>query len=82
MTKVSQFYKDLSRKNAFLRGWSWFKFNNLGLALGTNLKFTTSVVKGLKLKVGKFWGLNPKFVEVTGEKLVGEGGLFAPSPQS
>ena len=28
--------------------------------------------KGLKLKVRKFRGLNPKFVEVTGKKLVRE----------
>ena len=35
----------------------------------------TSVEKGLKLKVRKFWGLIPTFVEVTGEKLVGE--IFA-----
>ena len=54
---------------AFFEGWSWFKYNNLGLALGTNLKFCSSVAKGL----------NPTFVEVTGEKLVG-GGLFAPLP--
>ena len=26
----------------------------------------------IKLKVRKFWGLNPTFVEVTGEKLIGE----------
>ena len=64
-------YKDLTRKTAFFEGWSWFKFNNLGLALGMALKFYTSVTKGLKLKVRKFWGLVPKFVEVTGEKLVG-----------
>ena len=38
-----QFYKDLTRKAAFFEEWSWFKFNNLGLALGTNLKFYTSV---------------------------------------
>ena len=31
----------------------------------------SSVVKGLKLKVRKFWGLVPTFVEVTGEKLEG-----------
>ena len=54
------------------------KFNNLGLALGTNFKFYTSVGKGLKLKVRKFWRLIPTVVEVTGEKLVG--GLFAPLP--
>ena len=47
------------------------KFNDLGLALGTNLKFCTSVAKGLKLKAKMFWGPNPTFVEVAGEKLVG-----------
>ena len=34
------------------------------------LKFYTSVAKGLKLIVKKFWELIPTFVEVTGEKLV------------
>ena len=48
--------------------------NNLGLVLGTNVKFYISVAKGLKLKVKKFLGLILTFVEVTGEKLVG--GLF------
>ena len=71
--KFSQihFYKDLTRKTAFFKGWFWFKFNNLGLALGTDLKFYKSLAKGLKLKFRKFWGLIPTFVEVTGEKLVG-----------
>ena len=55
------------QKNRFFEGWSWFKFNNLGLALGTNLKFYTSVTKGLKLKVRKFWGLIPTFVQVKDE---------------
>ena len=53
---------------------SWFKFNNSGLALGTNLKFYTSVAKGLELKVTKFCGLISTFVGVTVETLVG--GLF------
>ena len=74
-----QFYKDLTRKTAFFEGWSWFRFNNLGQALGTNLKFYTSVAKGSELKVRKLWGLTPLFVEVTGEKLVGGGEPFAPS---
>ena len=70
----------LTSKTAFFEGWSWFKFNNMGLALGTNLKFYTNVAKGLKLKVRKFWGLIPTFEEVTGEKL--EGGTFlAPHPE-
>ena len=66
-----QFYKDSTRKTTFFEGWSWLKFNNLGLALGTKSKFYTSVAKGLKLKVRMFLGLIPRFVEVTREKLVG-----------
>ena len=46
----TQFYKDLSKKDAFFEGWSWFKLNNYGLALGMDLKFYTSLAKGLKLK--------------------------------
>ena len=74
-----QFYKDLTKKTAFFQRWSCFKFNNLGLALGTNLKFYTSVAKGLKPKVRKFWGINSTSAEVTGEKLVG--GAFFPAPR-
>ena len=48
----------MTRKTAFFEGWSWFKFNNLGVALGTNLKFYTSLSKGSKLKVRKFWRAN------------------------
>ena len=44
-----QFYKDLKKKKHLLKGWSWFKFNNLGVTLGMALKFYTSVAKGLKL---------------------------------
>ena len=62
----------MSRKTAFMRGGTGS--NNLVLALSTNLKFYTSVTKGLKLKVRRFGGLNSMFVEVTGKKLVG--GLF------
>ena len=46
------------------------------MALGTNLKFYAIVAKELKLKVRKFLGLIPTFVEVTGEKLVW--GTFSP----
>ena len=53
-----------------------FKFNNLGLAVGMTLEFYASVAKGLKLKVRKFWGLIPTFVEVTVENLAE--GLFCP----
>ena len=77
---ITQFYKDLTRESAFFEGWSWFKFNNLGLALGMNLKFHTIVAKGLKLKVKKFYGLVPTFVEVAGEKMVGKGPFCSPPP--
>ena len=53
------------QKNHFFEGWSWFEFNNLGLALDMTLKFYTSVEKVLKQKVRKFLGLSPTFVEVT-----------------
>ena len=53
-------------------------FNNLRLAQGTNLKFYTSLLKGLQLKVRKFLRLVPTFIEVTGEKLVG--GASIPLP--
>ena len=68
----------MTRKIAFFERWPWFKFNNLGLALGTNLKFCTSVAKRLKLKARNFWGPNPMFVEVTVKKLVG--GPFCSPP--
>ena len=54
---------------AFSEGWSWFKFNKLGLALDKNLKFYNSVTKWLKKKVRTFLGLILTFVEVTGGKL-------------
>ena len=60
---------NLTRKTAFFDGWSWFKLNYWGPALGTNLKLYTSVAKGLKLKVRKFGGLIPMFAEVTEENL-------------
>ena len=43
-----------------------------------NLKFYTSVEKGLKLKARKFLGLILTFAEVTGEKLIGGGPLCSP----
>ena len=53
----------------------------LGLELGTKLKFYTIVEKELELKVRKFWGLIPTFVEVTGEKLVGGHFTLPPHPE-
>ena len=52
--------------------WDWHKY---GLEL-----LYTSVVKGLNLKVRKFWGLTPTFIEVPEEKLVGRGAFPLPTP--
>ena len=66
----------MTRKTAIFEGCSWFSISNYGLALDMDLKIYTSVAGGLKPKVKKFWGVDPTFVEITGEKLVG--GLFGP----
>ena len=42
------------KKPLFFEGCSWFKFNNLGMALVMALKFYTSLAKGLKLKSQSF----------------------------
>ena len=78
MREVAVSFIRIWPEKRFFEGCSWFKFDNLGLALGPNLNFYTSVVKGLKLKVRKIWELNPTFVKDTGEELVG--GLFAVHP--
>ena len=52
----------------------------MGLAPGKNLKFYTSVAKGLKLKARKLYGVIPSFVEVTGEKLEGTPHPLPPPP--
>ena len=47
----------------FLRGGLGSDSINLRLALSMTLKFYASVAKELKLKVRKFWGLIPAFVD-------------------
>ena len=80
ITSVLKIFKDLARKTNFFEGYPWFKFNNLGLALGMALKTYTSVEKRIKSKSQKVLGLIPTFAEVTGEKLVG--GPFCLPPPS
>ena len=55
----------------FFEGYSWFKFNNFGLAPRYGLEILHKRGKRIKIKVRKFLGPIPTFVEVTGEKLVG-----------
>ena len=72
-----QFYNYLTRKTTFFEGWSWFKFSNLGLALGITLKFYTSVARRLKLKFRKFWGAKSYVCRsYRGKTSSGEGGAF------
>ena len=43
--------------------------------------FYTSLAKGFKLKVRKFWGLILTFLEIAGENLLGRGvGVFVLAP--
>ena len=46
------------RKNTFLEEWSWFNFNNLGMAIGIALKVYTSAPKLLKTKGQNALGAN------------------------
>ena len=64
---ISQIIYGFVQKADF-EGCSWFKVNNLGLALGMALKFYISVAKRWKLKVKKYGG-----------KLEGEHFGFSPS---
>ena len=66
----------LIRKLQFFEGYSWFRFNNFGLALGMTLKISSFTGKGLRLKVRKMWRQIPTFVEYTGGKTRKD--LFSP----
>ena len=57
-------------RKIIFEGCARFKFKNLGLALGTTLKFHNSVEKELKLKVKKYLRLSHMFVEIMEKKLV------------
>ena len=79
----------MTRKATFFAGWSWFKFNNLGVALAIALKLCTNVAKRSKLKVKKFCGLiltfkvKVKKLQVKVKSYRGKTGkrtLFAPPP--
>ena len=48
--KKPQFCKDFTRETTFSKGWCWFEFDNLGLALDITLEFYIRVTKLLKLK--------------------------------
>ena len=61
-----KFIRIWPENTTFLEGCYWFKFTNLRMTLGMNLKYDTSMAKGLKLKVRTILALIPAFAEVTG----------------
>ena len=75
---ITSLLQGFDEKSRFFEGWSWFKFINLRLVLGTAFRFYIHVAKGLKLKVRKFCGLSHMIVEVTVGK-TGKG-PFVPCP--
>ena len=73
----------MNRKTALFEWCSWFKLNNLQLALGMASKFYTEV-KVLKLKVWEFFGLISTistFVEVIGTKQLGDNFVIPAHPE-
>ena len=48
----------MTREKTFFKGWSWFKFNNLRVAMGMTLKFYTSMAKRVETKSQKVLGAN------------------------
>ena len=76
-----QFYKDLTIKTTFFEGWSCLKFNNLGVVLGRNFKFYSSVAKWLKSeRLGANWYICRNYRGKPGGWWGGGG--FVPSPPS
>ena len=70
-----------AEKQFFWGVYTWFKFNNLGLALGMALKINGSVQKRSKftLKVRRFWGDNSYLYRSKIDKNLVEN-LFGPCP--
>ena len=76
---ITSVLEGFDQKNRFFWGVALVQVQWFGTGLDTNLKFHISLLKVLKLKARKFWGLILTFVEVTGEKLV-VGPSCPPSP--
>ena len=60
---VTILQRNKKKNQFFLRGGLGSDSINLRVALSMALKFYASVAKELKLKVRKFWGLIPAFVD-------------------
>ena len=55
---ITPILEGFDQKKQFFEGCFWFKFNNLGLALGMALKFNTNVAEKVKIKSQKVLGGN------------------------
>ena len=62
---ITSILQGLDQKKTLFEGWSWFRFNNLGLVLDITMKFNISVVKGQNVKGKEILGLALTFVENT-----------------
>ena len=75
---ITSILKGFDQKKHFFWGWSSFRFNNLGLALGTNLH---QPVKRAKMKSQKVLRANSYVCRGYRGK-TGRGGLFTSPPPS
>ena len=64
---ITSILQGFDQKKQFFEWWSLFKFSDLRLVLGINLKFYVSVAKGSKLKVKNLRELILTFGEGTGK---------------
>ena len=74
---ITSILKRFDKKNRFFEEWSWFKFDNLGLAQGTNFKFYTSMAKRVKSKSQKVLGAN-SYVCISYRRKTGRGASLPP----
>ena len=66
---ITSIFWGLDQKTFLFEGLSWFRFNYLGLVLGMTSKYDSSLAKGLKLRVRKFWRLISTFKKPAGENV-------------
>ena len=71
---ITSILQGIDQKNRYFEGWSWLKFNNLGLVLGKNLTFYSNVIKRFKTDCQK---VLKKFIEEVYRRKNGRGGFLA-----
>ena len=77
---ITSILQGFDQKNRFFWGVILVQVQYFGTGTRYKLEILHQPVKGLKLKVRKFWWLIPTFVEVAGGKTGGRS-FFAPHPE-